>query len=197
MMRHEPDIDLLRKGDNMEFGRIYDEFAGVLYALGCQYTRNQAVAEEKVQEAFLKLWEIREHLKPDSNIKNLLYSITRNSCLNHLRNEQIAARHLDNIRFQEARMAEESLLSTGTTYAEFEELRRKIGEAIANLPPGLREVFEMNRIDGLTYREISLKLNLSQKAIEARMSKALKILRANLKEYFPFIAFFVACNHLS
>lgn len=192
MSRHVPNIELLRKGDKREFEKIYSEFAGVLYALGYQHLKSRAIAEEMVQEAFLKLWEFRLYLKPDTNIRNYLYTITRNTCLNHLRNEQIAARHINNVRFQETRLAEQSLLSSGQTYAEFEELRKKLGEAIANLPPDLREVFELNRFEGLTYKEIAIRMDLSEKAIEARISKALKILRTHLKDYLPLLALLTA-----
>lgn len=197
MAKHTPDIDLLRKGDKKEFENIYFEYVGVLYALCYQYTRSHAVAQENVQDSYLKLWELRTFLKPDTNIKNLLYTIARNKCLNHLRNEQIAARHLNNIRFREAKYAEEALAGAGESYIEFAELRGKIGEAIAALPPDLREVFEMNRFDGLTYKEISLKLNLSEKTIEARMSKALKILKGNLKGYFPIWFLLLASSYSS
>jgi RNA polymerase sigma-70 factor, ECF subfamily len=185
MVRHTPDIERLRQGDKGEFEKIFYEFFDLLFAIGYQYTKNQQVAEEMAQDAFLGLWETRLSLNPDSNIRNWLYTVTKNKCLNHLRDEQIAARHLNAVRAHEARYAEESLNSLGGTWAESRELQARIGDAIAQLPPDLRAVFEMNRFEGMTYSDIASKLNLSEKAIEARMSKALHILRKELKDYFP------------
>ena len=187
MIRHTPDIELLRKGDKEEFAKIYYEFFDLLFALGYQYTKNHQVAEEMAQEAFIGLWEARATLGAESNIRNWLYTVTKNKCLNHLRNELTAARHLNTIRAQEVKFAEESMNSLGNTFAELEELQSRIGAAIAQLPPDLKTVFEMNRYVGLTYVEIARELDLSEKAIEARMSKALKILKAALKDYFPIL----------
>lgn len=185
MTRHVPDIGLLRKGDKEEFRKVFHEFFDLLYALGYQYTKNLQVAEEMAQDAFMGLWEIRNTLEEGFNVRNWLYTVTKNKCLNYLRNEQIAARHLNYIRLREMEFAEESLKHTGSSYTEFQELQSRIGAAIANLPPDLRNVFEMNRFEGLTYMEIASKLSLSEKAIEARMSKALKMLKQELKDYFP------------
>jgi RNA polymerase sigma-70 factor, ECF subfamily len=187
MIRHTPDIELLRQGDKEEFAKIFYEFFDLLFALGYQYTKNHQVAEEMAQETFIGLWEARATLGKESNIRNWLYTVTKNKCLNHLRNELNATRHLNTIRAQELKFAEESMNSLGSTFAEFEELQSRIGSAIVQLPPDLHTVFEMNRFGGLTYGEIARELNLSEKAIEARMSKALKILKAALKDYFPIL----------
>ena len=146
------------------------------------------------QDAFLGLWEARQTLNPDSNIRNWLYTVTKNKCLNHLRNEQIAARHLNAVRAYEAEFAEKSLNSMGDSWTEFKELQARIGEAIAQLPPDLRAVFEMNRFEGMTYNDIAMKLSLSEKAVEARMSKALRILRKELKDYFPLFLLIYSGN---
>jgi RNA polymerase sigma-70 factor, ECF subfamily len=187
MIRHTPDIELLRKGDKEEFAKIYYEFFDLLFALGYQYTKNHQVAEEMAQETFIGLWETRATLGTESNIRNWLYTVTKNKCLNHLRNELNATRHLNTIRAQELKFAEESMNSLGSNFAELVELQSRIGSAIAHLPADLQTVFDMNRYGGLTYGEIARELNLSEKAIEARMSKALKILKAALKDYFPIL----------
>ena len=194
MVRHTPDIERLRRGDKGEFEKIFYEFFELLYAIGFQYTKNQQVAEEMAQDAFLGLWEARQTLNPDSNIRNWLYTVTKNKCLNHLRNEQIAARHLNAVRAYEAEFAEKSLNSMGDSWTEFKELQARIGEAIAQLPPDLRAVFEMNRFEGMTYNDIAMKLSLSEKAVEARMSKALRILRKELKDYFPLFLLIYSGN---
>jgi RNA polymerase sigma-70 factor (ECF subfamily) len=193
MIRHTPDIKLLRQGDKEEFSKIFYEFFDLLFALGYQYTKNNQVAEEIAQEAFIGLWEARATLGTESNIRNWLYTVTKNKCLNHLRNELTAARHLNTIRAHEVRFAAESVNSLGNTFAEFEELQSRIGSAIAQLPPDLQTVFEMNRYGGMTYVEIARELNLSEKAIEARMTKALKILKAALKDYFPILLLIQGC----
>ncbi|WP_423128357.1 RNA polymerase sigma-70 factor [Gaoshiqia sp. Z1-71] len=173
----------IRNGSKSEFEKIYSGFFDVLYALGFQYTADQSVAESIVQDAFLKLWEVRESLVPGTNVKNFLYTVTKNLCLNHLRNQKTIWKHLNQVRHDEYDYAIESLSRLGESYLEFEELRTKADQSIENLPEELKIVFKMSRFEDLKYREIAERLHISEKTVEARMTKALKLLRAGLKEY--------------
>ncbi|HAZ02165.1 MAG: hypothetical protein A2W90_23775 [Bacteroidetes bacterium GWF2_42_66] len=181
------DIVRLKTGDRSEYEKIYHEFFDVLYSLSKQYLMNTDDAEEIVQDAFLKLWEIRSGLNDQSNIKNFLYTLVKNNCLNQLRNKQNAARLIKNYHYQELQYNYEALTKTSENYIQFQELKEKIDLAISELPDDLQVVFEMNRFQDMRYKDIALKLDLSEKAVEARMSKALKILRTELKDYLPVI----------
>jgi RNA polymerase sigma-70 factor (ECF subfamily) len=81
----------------------------------------------------------------------------------------------------------EALEKIGENYIEFQELKEKIDLAIHELPEDLRIVFEMNRFRDMRYKDIAMTLDLSEKTVEARMTKALKILRGKLKDYLPLI----------
>jgi RNA polymerase sigma-70 factor (ECF subfamily) len=72
-------------------------------------------------------------------------------------------------------------------YFQFEELRVKIEEAIHKLPPEIVETFRLSRFEELSYREIADRQGISIKTVEARISKALRILRVELKDYLPII----------
>jgi RNA polymerase sigma-70 factor (ECF subfamily) len=162
-----------------------------LYALGKQYTSDQSVAESIVQDAFLKLWEIRENLLPETNVRNFLYTLTRNFCLNYLRDQKVAWKNLNRVKAYEYDYAMQSLERIGNNFMEFEELCSKVDLAIENLPEEIKTVFKMSRFEDLKYREISEKLGISEKTVEARMTKALKILRTELKDFLPvFLSFF-------
>lgn len=176
----------LRKGEKLAFGEIYNDFFGVIYRLSLQYLRDEKVSEEIVQETFMKLWEIRETLNDQFNIRNFLYTITKNNCLNYLRNQKIALKHHENIKYLEMRFNYEALEKLGN-YIEFEELRERIDYAIAALPDDLRETFLLSRFEELQYKEIAEKQFVSVKTVEARITKALRILRHELKDYLPFI----------
>jgi RNA polymerase sigma-70 factor (ECF subfamily) len=141
-----------------------------------------------VQDAFVKLWEIRNDLNPDSNIQNFLFTLVKNSCLNLLKRKQILLKHHEKIRWLEMHYQYESLARMGDDYLEFNELKVKIELAISNLPDYCRKVFEMSRFEELKNREIAEKLAVSQKTVEAHLTKALKILRNELKDYLPAIA---------
>ncbi len=180
------DISLLREGDKAAFEAVYHEFFGVLYSLSSQYIFKPEDAEEMVQEAFLKLWEVRSRLNEDSNIKNFLYTITKNNCLNFIRNEQITSSHLKRY-YDELQYNYEALYLLEDDYLRIEELKLKIDEAIDSLPTKWKNIFRMSREEDLRYKDISQRLGISEKTVEASITKALKKLREELKEYLIFI----------
>jgi RNA polymerase sigma-70 factor, ECF subfamily len=176
----------LRKGEKSAYEELYNDFFGVLYHLALQYLHDERVSEEIVQDTFVKLWEIRETLSEEFKVHNFLYTITKNSCLNWLRNEKIVLHHQNNIKYLELQYNYMALEKLGD-WVEFEELSRLIQHAISMLPDDLRETFLLSRMEELHYKEIAEKQLVSIKTVEARITKALKILRLELKDYLPII----------
>lgn len=176
----------LREGEKSAFAEIYNDFFGLIYHLSLHYLQDTSVSEEIVQDTFMKLWEIRETLNDQFNIRNFLYTITKNNCLNYLRNQKIALKHQENIKYLEMQFNYEALEKLGN-YVEFEELRAKIDYAIAALPDELRETFLLSRFDEFQYKDIAQRQAISVKTVEARMTKALKILRHELKDYLTLM----------
>lgn len=130
--------------------------------------------EDVVQDAFVVLWQNCEKVAP-AFAKSYLYKVAQNQFLKLLDRDKVKTRHL----------------SLQTDWTDIEDpnftLRHKeIGEqltrAIDDLPDGMREVFLLNRIDGKTYKEIAEVLEISVKAVEKRMSKALLKLRQIIKD---------------
>jgi len=176
----------LKKSEKSAFEEIYYDFFGLMFHLSLQYIHEERISEEIVQDTFLKLWEIRETLNEDFNIRNFLYTITKNNCLNYLRNQKTALKHQENLKYLEMQFNYEALERLGS-FIEFEELRTKIEKALAALPDNLRETFMLSRFEEIPYKEIALKQSISIKTVEAHMTKALKILRHELKDYLTII----------
>lgn len=180
------DISALKKGEKKAYEEIYSDYFGVLYHLCIQYLHHEKIAEEIVQDTFLKLWEIRDTINEQINIRSFLYTITKNNCLNYLRNQKVSMKHMENIKYLEMQFNYEALERLGN-YVQFEDLKNKIEEAIKHLPEEVIETFKLSRFEELSYKEISVTQKISIKTVEARISKALKILRAELKDYLPVI----------
>lgn len=179
-------ITALQKGEKKAFEAVYNEFFGVLYHLCLQYLHDEKTAEEIVQDTFLKLWEIRENINDRTNIRNFLYTITKNNCLNTLRNQKTSLMYQKNMKYLEMQFNYEAMEKLGN-YVQFEELRNKIEDAIMKLTEDVAETFRLSRFEELSYREIADKQNISVKTVEARISKALRILRVELKDYLPLL----------
>jgi RNA polymerase sigma-70 factor (ECF subfamily) len=171
---------------------LFKKYFQPLCHLSVHYLEDPDEAKGVVQEAYVKLWEIRHELNCDSNLRNFLFTLVKNNCLNLLRRKQILLMHHEKIRWLEMHYQYESLARMGDDYLEFNELKEKIDFAVHQLPEHCRHVFEMSRYDELKNREIAEKLGISQKTVEAHLTKALKILRNDLKDYLPVIATFTS-----
>lgn len=131
-------------------------------------------ALDLVQEAFAKIWENCSQID-FSKVKTYLFTTVNNLFLNTIKHQKVVmafAKETPNL--DRTNQSPEYLL-------EEEEFKIKLQNAIASLSEVQREVFLMNRIDGKKYREIADLLGITQKAVEKRMSGALKILKEQIE----------------
>lgn len=182
-------ISLLKEGNKNVFAAVYDQYFGSQYVYAVKYVLDTEVAKEMVQDSFLKLWEKRNSLSAETQILPLLYQITRNNCLNHLKHEKVKERHKTRMQKLDLNYVAISNLSAEKIIAE--ELEESINKAISLLPPRCREIFELSRNQEKKYREIAAELNISEKTVENQMLKALKIMREKLSEYLPVLIIFL------
>ena len=175
----EPELlTRLRAGDDDAFSAIFREHYPGLVVTATRLLVERALAEEIAQDVMLELWRRRASLVLTGPIRAYLQQATRNRSLNRLRQARTAQRGEVYVRGpSESPSSDAHTIST--------ELRDAAARAIASLSAPQREVFEMNREQGLTYNEIAQVLGLSVKSVEARMGRALKQLRESLAEWLP------------
>jgi RNA polymerase sigma-70 factor (family 1) len=162
------------KEDIAKFRSIYDLYYESIRSFAYFKTGDVDLADDIVQEVFIKLWANLHSLK-DETVKSLLYTIASNTIKNHFKHQKVV------YNFQKQEPASESETADEADSAlRQEELNRKLQAALAEIPEKSRDVFLMNRIEGLTYADIAERLGLSVKAIEKRMSEALSILRSRI-----------------
>ncbi|MCK6541381.1 RNA polymerase sigma-70 factor [bacterium] len=165
----------IRNSDTLAFRTLFDFFHRPLYHFVFYKTYNRALSEDIVQDVFIRLWENRINLREDLSIKSYLYTIAVNLTLNSIRRHTI--RTGEGIEDPDTQPHEETPLSV-LEKKEFEQL---LNAAIQKLPEQARIVFMMSRYDDLSYSEISERLSISVKTVEAHIGRALKQLRATLK----------------
>lgn len=155
-----------------EFEEVFDLYYKQVRNFLYYKTSQSALSEDVAQDAFVKLWETREKIDK-SSLKAYVFTIANNLMINKLKREQLKFKFLNYSEQRNDNVTPEYLL-------EMQEFDKKLQDVLAKIPEGAREVFLMNRIDGLKYREIAEMLGLSMKAVEKRMSRALSILRGEL-----------------
>lgn len=155
-----------------EFKEIFDAHFNSIKSFIYYKVGDTAIAEDLAQDTFVKLWETRSAIKI-STVKSYLYTIAGNLSINHLKRNQLNFKFRNQLDFNSNLKSPEYLL-------EMKEYEEKLNSVLAEIPEGSREVFLMNRIEGMKYKEIAENLGLSVKAIEKRISKALEIIREKL-----------------
>lgn len=167
-------ILLLKQSNQEAFTTLYKKYWKQVYNFSRLYLTSQSVAEEVVQEVFIKVWESRDFMREGDNFKGLLFIITRNLIFNM---------HRKNLNEDFYKMTVLSAMEN--SYDIEEEIDAKnLGEyidlLIADLPPRRREIFNLSRKENKSYKEISLLLGISEKTVENQIGEALKFLRKNL-----------------
>jgi RNA polymerase sigma-70 factor (ECF subfamily) len=159
-------------GELAKFRSLFDQYYESIRSFAYYKTGDVDLADDIVQEVFLKLWNNLKDVK-DETVKALLYTIASNTIKNHFKHQKVV------YNFQKQEVNNDSADEADSDLRQ-EELSRKLQDALAEIPDKAREVFLMNRIEGLTYNDIADRLGLSVKAIEKRMSEALSILRSRI-----------------
>lgn len=174
-------IILLKEGDEKAFTTLYRRYWSKVYNFSRLYLSSILEIEEAVQEVFVKVWESRSLLREDDNFKGFLFVITRNLVFNQFRRS-----------FNE-NAYKLTVLSSIMPYYNLEEeltaadLQEFIEKMVKELPPRQQEVFNLSRNAHLTYKEISIRLNISEKTVERHINEALKFLKKNIMFYLIFI----------
>ncbi len=144
------------------------------------YVKSTHIAEELVQEVFLKVWEYRKTLNSDENIKTYIYKIGRNKAIDYLRHQQVVQ------KWEEEKKA---LHSFSLVPKELDDkihnkfLLGEIKKAIEELPEKRRLVFILSRYEDMSYKEIADVLEISVNTVETQISRALKLLREKFSSY--------------
>lgn len=162
------------------FKELFFEFFPTLCVYAAKIVGDNETARDIVQEVFFKIWKNRKKIEMESSFRNFIVTAVRNQCTDILRKRTI----IDRFATRSPSTMETPEQSPEEIYT-INELEQIIEQAIQKLPPGIRDAFEMNRFKGMTYNEISQQMSLSSKTIEAYISKALNILRVELKDYLP------------
>ncbi|GAA4323368.1 RNA polymerase sigma-70 factor [Mucilaginibacter gynuensis] len=155
------------------FTEFYARHFQTYTLLAFQYVKDTDVAEDIVQDVFIKFWEAPFNMDNPQAIKSYFGKIVINNSLNYLKREKNIQRHHDQIGQE---------ITEQDAYAKLHETELKVilYKEIELLPEQCKRVFKMNRFEGLKYREIAEMLNISERTVENHISNALKTLRKRL-----------------
>ena len=178
----------IKEGNEHSFKLLFTTLWNPLLNFTFRIVKDVQIAENILQDIFAHLWQNRQNLDEEGNLKSYLYTSAKNKALNHLKRPDTYFESTDD---------NEYLLNDEVTERVInEELETAIDKAIDSLPEKCKMIFKMNKNDKLTYKEIADILNISQKTVETQMSRALKKLRIMLAHLAKVIIFIKIFFHL-
>lgn len=188
-------FESFRKGDEMAFGYFYEKYFRRIQSFCVQFIYDTEEAENLAQEAFVHLWQNHQSIESINGIQSFLYTYSKSKCLNLIRHNKVKDKFKNELLNQtERELNIEVLNSISFDTLELNELERVIQESINELPRKTREVFIKKRFENKKNSEIAEEMQVTIKAVEAHMTKALKILKSKLSDYL-FLIFIFICNN--
>lgn len=177
-------IECIRNGDERAFESLFRSYYKTLCYFSHKIVKDAIVAEEIVQDIFYYIWEKHGTLDLNTSVKSYLFKSAHNNSLKYLRHQKIVVGYEDRVK-----ATLEASYDLQENYAEVGEIMHIIKQTLDQVPDRSREIFNLNRNEGLKYQEIADQLNVSIKTVEAHMTSVLKLFRENLKEYMTIVLF--------
>lgn len=182
----------LKKGKTPAYTYLVDLY----YEQLCNYAQNLArddyQSEDIVQNVIVRIWQQRDKLNSNINIKNYLYRSVYNEFIDqYRRSNAITALEKKYIEGLDIVLEDEEFNNS-------ERIMAMVMKTVENLPPKCRETFLLSKKEGLTYIEIAEYQNVSVNTVEKQIGKAIRIVRETLKDKIKTVLFLLlglnSCN---
>ena len=176
--RRESDRDLivrLTKNDELAFKEFYFRYKERLWHYAYYFLKSEEDCDDIIQEVFIRFWEMRTFIDPDLSVSSFLYTMTKNRILNYFRDTDVAQQMK-----KEFALKLPAKTDTIENDLAFNEYRQILTDAINELPPQRKRIFNMSRIEHKSHKEIAARLNISVSTVQEHISESLRF----IKTYF-------------
>lgn len=172
-------LEKLQRGDVACFSALYDKYSGKIYNYILKISGGDFyLAEEIVQNVFVKIWEVRMQIRLGGSFNALIYTMARNMFLN------VVKSRIQESLYIEAQMDRDIALDSSVEKeVEFRMLEEQVAKLMEQLPPARRQIYTLSRVKHLSNKEIAAMLHLSENTVESQLNKAVRYIRKNLLSY--------------
>lgn len=179
----------------MDFEHFYITWYSRAKYFAREYVLSEEEAENITQDVFVDLYQKQVLLGDRLNGAAYLFTCIKNKCIDYLRHELLKHEATEKIREESVlslRMKFDSLESFDTEWGSEQKLENAIRQALDSLPGRCREIFIKSKLEGKKHKEIAEEFGISVKTVENQMTIAYKKLKDELKDYLPFLFFFLS-----
>lgn len=179
-LSEKEELKQLKDASTKAFDSLYFRYSGKLYNFVMKISNgNSYMSEELVQRTFIKIWETKEQININKSFISYLCTIAKNMLLNEYEHQMIALVYQDYIK---TKTHEADNTVENNIYKTL--LEEYIDKLIDELPPRRREVLILSRKEGLSNKQISKKLAISESTVETQLSKALAFMKKILRDHY-------------
>ena len=155
---------------------FFREYTDVLYYRALGFVKDNLAAEDIVQEVFIRFWQLRKNLKITDSVPGYLCKAVDHRCHNYL--EHLKVKH----RYEESQRWEEMVEEGPEDEDELNIMRERLKVFVDSLPEKCREIFVLACIEGLKYREVAERLDVSVNTVKTQLKSAYSKLRTEFNE---------------
>lgn len=166
-------VCLLTRNNEEAYRELYIRYKKKLWLFCLSFLKSEEEADDMVQEVFIRLWELRSFIDPELSLSSFLYTMTRNRILNYFRDMDVEAQVLKSL--SRKLPAETETIESELIYAEYQNI---LNDAIEQLPPQRKKIFNLSRTEYLSHKEIAARLNISVHTVQEHISESLRFIKA-------------------
>jgi RNA polymerase sigma-70 factor (family 1) len=170
-------LQQIANGDTTAFEKLFLKYKDPVYSFAFHFTRNESAAEEIVQEIFLRIWLRREALPGIERPEAWIYTLTRNLSFDFLRKTATEE------AFKNGWSQQTPHFTTTQEEIELRQYKSFIHEAVQQLPPQQKQVYQLAKEKGLKYEEVAEQLGLSPNTVKSHLGTAMKSIRRYLEQH--------------
>lgn len=161
---------------DLTFEQVFKEYFTPLVNFVNSHISNWEDSREIVQNTFMKIWEVKDRLDIDTSLKSYLYQATRNGMIDFIRASKRSRTMVDNLKHSASELEDDPRTLDSMM------IRQEILRAMNTLKPKNREIFRLNKIEGLTHKEIAAHLEISVRSVEDNVKRATESVREILNK---------------
>ncbi|GAA3983106.1 RNA polymerase sigma factor [Mucilaginibacter dorajii] len=183
--------NLLKQGNVLAFTELYKKYSGKMYINMYKMVKDETVVEEMIQILFSRIWQQREVIRYESDFAAYLYRAGSNLVCDFYRklesDRKMTAHFKSNI-IEHYSHIEEKIF--------FKESENLLNQALAELSPQQRQVYQLIKIDGFSYKETATKLDISPYTVKEYLSKAKNLVKSYMTKNMEIVTFLMLCFYI-
>lgn len=179
-------LQQLKAGSELAFTELFHHYHGKIYSVALKFLKSPVLAEEIVQDVFLKLWLKRTDISSVERFDAYLFMMARNFIFDRFKKMGYEADMQSAFRKQPYSVNDSEYL------VRQHECQRLLHKAISLLPPQQQQVYKLSKIEGLSHERIAEKMQLSKLTVKTHMAKALQFIKKYLNSHFYDLLLIVA-----